>query len=198
MRVRDGGEHVEEQPDARGHVERALVAVAIDVLAAHVFEHEVRLADRRHARVDQAGDRRMRQAREDRAFTPEAIFTLAADQRRVQQLDRRVPFEAAVAAPRQPHRAHAAMTDRRDQRVGANLLSGERRARGRLGRLRGVGEEPAALDRLLLGEQAFEIVRDLRRLRPHGGQQRAAFFGREIERLFQVRTDSLPPGGIEE
>ncbi len=139
----------------------------------------------------------MRQAREDRAFAPEAIFARAADQRGVQQLHRRVPFEASVAAAREPHRAHPAVTDRRDQRVGANLLPGQRRARGPFGRLREVREEPVALDRLVPGEQAFEVGGDVGRFRTHRIQQRAAFVGREIERPLEIWTDSFPPRGVE-
>ena len=41
----------------------------------------------------------MGEPREDRALAAEALFAAAADQRRVEQLDRGLPFEAAVAAP---------------------------------------------------------------------------------------------------
>jgi hypothetical protein len=58
-------------------------------------------------------------------------------------------------------------------------------------------KEPAAFDRLLLRQQALEIGSDLRRLRAEDGQQRDAFFGRKIERLFEIGTDSFPPGGTE-
>ena len=91
---------------------RAFVAVRVDVPALDELEHEVRLAGVRDAGVDQPGDVRMGEPREDGALAPEALFAAAADQRGVEQLDRDLAFEAAVAARRQPHAAHAAVADR--------------------------------------------------------------------------------------
>ena len=47
-------------------------------------------------------------------------FAGAADQRGIQQLQRRLAFETAVAALRQPDAAHPAVADRRDQPIGAD------------------------------------------------------------------------------
>ena len=120
VRVGDRRLHVEEQADARLDAEPLLVAEAVDVPALDVLEHEVRLAGGRDAGVDEARDVRMGEPREDRAFALEALFAGAADQRGVQQLERRLALEAAVAAGGEPDRAHAAVADRRDQRVGAD------------------------------------------------------------------------------
>ena len=78
--------------------EPLLVAVAVDVAAVDVLEHQVRLSGAGDAGVDQPRDVRMREPREDRAFALEALLAGAADQRRVQQLERGAALEAAVAA----------------------------------------------------------------------------------------------------
>ena len=52
-----------------------------------------------------------RQPREDVAFAPEPLFAGAADQRDVQQLDRRASFESAVAPFGEPDAAHSALAD---------------------------------------------------------------------------------------
>ncbi len=111
--------------------------------------------------------------------------------------DRRESFEAAVAAPRQPHRAHPAVTNRRNQRVGANLLSHQRRARG-AARLAARGRQGTRCVRSPPAGRAG--CRD--RPRPPAtacarrpGTPRVL---RERDRvLVRVRTDSFPPGGIE-
>ena len=77
---------------------RRCVAVAIDALAVDVLEHEVGLAERRDAGIEEVRDVRMAQPRQDAAFAPEALLAVAADQAGVQQLDRGHALEAAVAA----------------------------------------------------------------------------------------------------
>ena len=47
-----------------------------------VLEHEIGLARRRHAGVEEMRDVRMREPREDVAFAPEPLLARAADQRR--------------------------------------------------------------------------------------------------------------------
>src|SRR5687768_3515742 len=97
------------------------------MLAFDELEHEVWLTRVRDARIDQAGDVRMTEPREDDAFTPEPLLATPADQGGVEQLDRDLPFIAAVAAAAQPHAAHPALTDPRDERVGANDHAAQRR-----------------------------------------------------------------------
>ena len=104
--------------------ERVLVAIAVDGLAVDVLEHEIRLAGRRDAGVDEVRDVRVGEPGEDGAFAPESLFAGAADQRDVQQLDRRAAFEAAVAALGEPDAAHPALADRARS-------AGRRRASGR-------------------------------------------------------------------
>ena len=117
MRECDGVEDVEKQSDAPAGVERLRGAVPIDVLAVHVFEDQIRLTAGRDAGVDELRDVRVSQPPEDRAFTCEA-FLAAPAERDVQELDRRAAFESAVAALGEPDGAHAALADRRDERVG--------------------------------------------------------------------------------
>ena len=80
-------------------------------LAVDVLEDEIRLARWRHTGIDEVRDVRMGQPGEECAFAPESLFAGAADQRDVQQLDRRASFEAAVAALGQPDAAHPALAD---------------------------------------------------------------------------------------
>ena len=65
--VRDRRQDVEEQADARLDAEPLVVAVAIDVLAVDVLEHQVGLTGARHAGVDQPRDVRVREPGEDRS-----------------------------------------------------------------------------------------------------------------------------------
>ena len=91
--------------------ERVLAAVHVDALAVDMLEDEIRLARGRHTRIDEVRDVRVGQAGENCALAPESLFAGAAHQRDVQQLDRRAPFETAVAAFGQPHAAHPALAD---------------------------------------------------------------------------------------
>ena len=77
-------------------------------------------------RVGQTSDVRMLESSQDAPLPPESLLPRAPDQARVEELDGRLPLEAAVAAPGQPHAAHAPLADRRDEHVGADPLPGER------------------------------------------------------------------------
>ena len=70
-----------------------------------------------HARVDQARDVRVIEPREHLAFLSKALDALRIDQREIEELDRGATFEAPVAATGQPHRAHAAVSERLFERV---------------------------------------------------------------------------------
>jgi hypothetical protein len=63
----------------------------------------------------------MSQPREHRAFAHESLLCRTSDQRRIQQLHGGAAFVATVAAPREPHAAHASLTERRFEGVGAEL-----------------------------------------------------------------------------
>jgi len=111
------------------------------------------------ARVDQARDVRISQPPEDDAFAPEPLLAAPADERCVQQLDRHLPFIAAVAAPAEPHAAHAAVTDAREQRVGADRDAAER---GIVLRDRRRVQESFSAQLAMLGKHRGEIGGHLR------------------------------------
>jgi hypothetical protein len=69
----------------------------------------------------------MRQAPHRAALAPEPLEAARAEERGVQQLDRDLRLVQAVAAVREPHRAHAALADQAVERVAADRLSLERR-----------------------------------------------------------------------
>ncbi len=105
-----------------------VVAIAIDRLAVDVFQDEIRLTAGRDAGIDQPRDIRMVQPGEQAALALESLLAArraGAHQREIQQLDRGTPLEAAVGALGEPDRAHAALTDRRNQSIGADDVAGE-------------------------------------------------------------------------
>ena len=133
----------------------------------------------------------MRRA-ENRAFTAEARRGAGANRGRAQELDRDVPFEAAVAAPRAPDAPHAALADERLERVGAHRLAGFRRR----------SED----ERVLFEESAVTEPRVLVEQRPQFGgergiaggellQPRTAFLGRHLERAVELRAENFPAIG---
>ena len=111
MRVGDGRQHVEKQTQARFDAESLAVAVAVDRLPLDVLQHDIGLAKCRHARVNEMGNVRMGKPGQDAALAPEALLPSAADEAGVQELDRRLPLEAAVAPPGKPDVAHAPLPD---------------------------------------------------------------------------------------
>src|SRR3982751_3864310 len=102
-------------------------------------------------------DTRIAQPRQDVALAPESLFTGAPDQRDVQQLDRRASLEPAIAALREPHAAGAALSERRDETVRAEHLSGKRRRRRRLRIQHGALEEPRLANVPLLRQNRAQI-----------------------------------------
>ena len=176
--------------------ERA-VAPAVDVLALDQLEHEIRLAARGDAGVEQLGDAGLAQAREDRALAPEPLLRVGVEQAAAQQLDGGVAFEAAVAAARAPDAAHAALADHLDQRPGADRIArrdaGRREARGRRGREEAGGAR--------LGARAEQLAQLARAGRVVGGDGREAALalGRcEIEQLVDPRAERGPARRVED
>ena len=75
--VLDGAADIEEQLQPLAQPELLPIAIAIQRLAVHVLHHEVGIAFLGFARVDQARDVRVIQAREDLALGAEAQAELA-------------------------------------------------------------------------------------------------------------------------
>ena len=84
-------------------------------------------------------------------------WPVAAHERDVQQLDRGASFEAAVAALGQPHAAHAALADARDQTVRAEGLSRQRRQPGLRRQRDGALEETRLVERVVLRKQRPQV-----------------------------------------
>ncbi|MFN8587523.1 MAG: hypothetical protein U0704_06935 [Candidatus Eisenbacteria bacterium] len=72
VRELDGLAHAEEALHARTHVERMLVAPAVDGQAVHELHDEVGLAVGRRAAVEQSRDVRVREGREQLALAAES------------------------------------------------------------------------------------------------------------------------------
>ena len=133
---------------------------------------------------------RVREPRENAAFTAESFLAAASDERRIEKLDRGIPFEAAIAAPREPDAAHAALTDRGFDRVGANRLAGERRRPGM--RRKGCVEEPLTVECRVLVEQGLNLVGEPRIGFPQSLEPRAALVPGQVHGLLEIRADRLP------
>ena len=196
VRVRHGIEHVEEEPQPRVHVEPVLIAVPIDRLAVDVLEHEIRLAGRRHARIEQLRDVRMREPRQDAAFALESILA-ASREREVQELDRHPPIESAIGALREPDRAHPAASDRRHERVGADGRARQRvehRGTAGSGTARRIVEETRVAQAVASRRSALRGPRPApdpaRGARP--ARRRARCSLGEIERLIEMRAQGAP------
>ena len=164
-------------------------------LAVDVLEHEIRLAGRRDAGVDEVRDARVAQPGEDGAFAREPLFAGAADQRDVQQLDRGASLEAAVAALGEPHAAQPALSDMRHQPVGADHLTRERlHPRGPRIQHRAF-EEARVVHGLMLSEDGAEVGGEGRVLAPRSRRQPGRpDVSRNLERLVQVRAEERATG----
>ena len=117
--VADEGEEIEPRVD----VECTRVAVARDRLAGHVLHREERPAVRRHAAVEQAGDVRMMQPREDLPFPQEPLANLIAGVSAADQLERDLLLELAVRPVGQEHMAHAPAADFSDDAVRPDAIA---------------------------------------------------------------------------
>jgi hypothetical protein len=189
MRVRDGVGHLQEQIEPGGGVEPALRRVAIDARALDVLEDEVWLPGLRDACVEKPRDVRVRQPREQRALTPEPLVTQPIPHGEVDELDRGLALEAAVAAARQPHRTHAAHPERPNERVAADGLPGHRR---RLARNWRRLEEVRGQDALMLGKELLERGGQRGILAADRRHELGAGRWIQIEGPIEQRTQAMP------
>jgi hypothetical protein len=188
--VRHGGEHVEEEPHAGRDVERPLVAPAVDRLALDVFEHQVRLAGLRDAGIDQLGDVRVFQTREDRALAAEAGGPRGAQESGGEKLDRDHPLEAPVVSPRQPDGAHASSAEGLHQRVGAEDLSHEVRPGEQI--LRVVLQVLLVAQGLFFAKEQLEVRGERGIFARETGEVPPPLLSAELEHLVEVGTDEPP------
>ncbi len=194
--MRHGLGDLQEQLEASDRIEPSIVSEAVDACALDVLEHEVRLAGRRDAGVEQARDVRVRQSGEQRPLAPEALVAAFPEQRQVQQLHGDGAFEPSVAPPGAPDRAHAAHPQRRFERVRAHRIAGERRRRRIVQRQRGL-EKSGSRQPVVLGQQARKNGRQLGLLARDVGEQRLAPRRIELQRLVEQRAQRLPAVLIE-
>ena len=129
VRVGNGLDHLEKQPDARFDTEPVLVAVAVDVVALYVLEDQVRLSGPRHSRIDQSGDIRMCQTAENDAFAMKSLLGASSDQRDLEKLHRYFSLESRVVSFREPNAAHPTLANLGDQPVRAQSLASQARFR---------------------------------------------------------------------
>ncbi len=182
-------QHVQHQAQAGRHRQRHALAVLVDGLAVDVLEHQVGLrAVGRDAGVEQAGDVRVRQPREDAAFALEARRVAMPEQAGAQELDRHLAFVAAVGAACQPHGAHAAVADLAHQRVRADRLSVEAGGLGQRRRL----HELAALDGWQVLQHRANRVGEHRVLGAQLGQAHGALVVRKVQQFVEQRREPAP------
>ena len=185
------GEHVEKHTQPLLDAEAPRVAVSVDGLPVDVLEDEVGLAERRDSSVDEVGDVRVSEAGQEGALPHEALPARPPDEVGVEELDRGRPLEAAVAAAGEPHAAHAASPDERDERVGTDRLPFERRHRRQ--HRGGVFEEALVLDGRALLEEALHVAREGRVAGAQSREPGRALPGVELERLVEPGNDLPPP-----
>ncbi len=190
VRVSHGSQDIQEETQPPLDGKRCAIAVAIDRCAQNVLEHEIRLPDRRHARIDEMRDVRVREACQKASLPLETRFAGAPDEAHVQELHCGLTLEAAVAAPGQPDAAHAALADGRDQRVGTDPLARERRRRGTVQGL--VFEKALPAESAAFLEKSLHLGGQVRILCAQRLQPGAALVIRNLQRAIQVGTHDLP------
>ena len=117
---------------------------------------------------------------------------VAADQRGVQQLDRGPALEAAVAALGQPDAAHAAVADRRHERVGADA-SRRPAAVGPAARARRRRGSPPRSEARCSSSSASRSSATARIVAAAAiASQAARSAGVQVQRLVEVRAERVP------
>ena len=117
----------DEERDPPGDGQAAIVAPAVDALALDVLEHQVALAGRRDAGVEQPGDVGMIEPAEQSTLAREALVRTGVGRGQAHQLDRRQAVVQAVGSARQPDLAHAAAAEQALDQPGAEAMSFEAR-----------------------------------------------------------------------
>ena len=105
-------------------------------------------------------------------------------------LTRGAALEAAVAALREPDAAHAAVADRRDERVGADGHAGQRRARAAASPP--ASRKPSACQRAVLGEQRLHVGCELGVLEARSAASQASARSAAGPGVVEMRAGALP------
>ena len=176
VRMADRFADLAEQVQARGDVELAAAAVVGERLAFHVLQRQVGLAVAIDTCVQQAGDERMGEARQDFTLAVEALAQARVGQAGAQQFQRDLAFVQAVRACSQPDLAHAAFADQPFQLVRPDLGTGVGAGR-KLDH--GLAQEGRVV--CLHREQLRELVRKRGILAAQCGQVILTLAGRQLE-----------------
>src|SRR5882757_1380313 len=124
-------QHLQKETYPGMNIEATLIAITVNLLAVDILQHKIGLAGVGYTGVDQFGDMRISEKRENPAFASETILSFFSQQRDVQKLQRHTPIEPSVVAPGKPHAAHAALPDLRLHLERADNLSDHRCRSGR-------------------------------------------------------------------
>ena len=127
-----GGRDLHDQCDPGAHVEVVRRGVFRDRHAIHEFHRVPGHGLVRHAAVDEARDRRMRQLGQDAPLLHEATLAVVSMEATPQQFERDLLPEAGLFALGQPDLAHAALAERARELERADALSRRRGCRSRL------------------------------------------------------------------
>src|SRR5690242_21020658 len=120
-----GARDVEEKPESRLDVELALVTVAVNVFPLDILQNKIGNTCRRYARIRELGDMWVRQPAQNAALAFKTVLAAATHQRQVEKLHRDAPLKPSISTFGQPNASHSTLSEQRDQRVGANRLSGQ-------------------------------------------------------------------------
>lgn len=152
--VADGEEEAKSPVD----IQTLLVAVREQRPSDHVVHHQKWAAVRRRAAIDEPGDERVIQHREDLALRPEPLQYLVRAQAGIDQLDRDFLREVFVVARRSKDNPHPAAARFLDDPVRTDLVPGGKRANQVL--CGGSGQEAAGT--LMRGDQGTNLADKIR------------------------------------
>ena len=138
---------------------------------------------------------RMREPRQDRAFAPEPFLGRAPEQRSIQQLDRSMAREPAVAALGEPDTAHPAVADRRHQRIRAEGQPGQR-GFGRVDHGRR-GQKPLRRQQVVLGQERPDVCGCQRILGDEHLEVLVTLCRRQVKQSIEMRAGTLPAVGAD-
>jgi hypothetical protein len=187
VRVCDGVGHLQEQLEPRRNVQPVRVGIVVDARAVDVLEDQKGLARGRDAGIEEPGDVRVSDPREQRAFTRESPTRDGVEYGEVEQLQRDVALELPIAPARQPHGPHPPHAERTFERVRADRLScegcndcagGDQRSR----------QEIRCHDAIVFAQQSFQNRRGLQISRSDRREEGSPLIGVQVERFVEERA----------
>ncbi|MNV58626.1 hypothetical protein D3C71_1510120 [compost metagenome] len=168
--------------------ERQALAVLGDRLAFHIRQRQVRLPLQIHAGIQQMGQVRVLQPRQDLAFAAEALAQAGIGVAAAQQLQRDLALIQAISALGQPDLAHPALAERPKQAVRTDPRAHP--AVFRRGGPQRLGQELVAV--ALMREQALHILGQARIFLTQAQQPLLTRRFGQFQQLIQ-QAGQLPP-----